>query len=86
MINLKGKANFNNFTTEDLLKLGIKSVSTISEASWEPLVLFKFLNGNEESFKVNKNENVENKINDKIDEIIRKKIIEQRKEKLNQLK
>jgi len=86
MIDLKGKVNFRDFTTEDLLELGIQSISTISEASWKPKVMFKFLDGNEESFSVNKDENIEDKINNKINEIVRKKIVEQRKEKLNQLK
>jgi len=86
MINLKGKNTLKNISTEDLIELGIQSISTISEASWKPKVMFKFLNGDEESFSVSKNESIEDKIDNKINEIVRKKIVEQRKEKLNQLK
>jgi len=48
MINLKGDADFGNFTTENLLELGLKNIITISEKSWKPTIIFEYLDGKEE--------------------------------------
>lgn len=86
MNNLKGKNIIGTHTMDDLLKLGIQSISTISEATWKPRIIFKYLDGTEKSFSGGKKNTIIDEINNEINEMIKRKLIEQRKEKLKQLK
>ena len=56
MDNFKGKDILSNITDEDLLKLGLENISILSESSWKPKIIFRYINGRVDEIEAENND------------------------------
>ena len=85
MIKLNGNNKFENLTKEDLLDIGIRKISTISEKTIKTRIIFRYTDGNSEIIDIDNCKSTIDTINYKINDLVRKKVIYQRKEKLEKI-